>query len=334
MERRYETVFFLRDLTVEEEHRIINNRYTGDPEQQIINANRKYVQRTSGNIFYKGNKELYEQGALEYKPLDKRSVNRLNSLLTALCFLDPLRNFIENMAAKIEDKIFDIPAAEKIFDVIDYFKGKCERDFPVQRWSKLDVGISPQFASISCLFDELLRVLHEDILRRYKFVEDAWEDSDRDVKAKTKHIHSEFSPIVDIFHLKVKKFLSDGKTIGAEHVNSLEIDCSTTGIREHFEIFSEGKVLEKGKSIVIKHPHIQVLKFLNSDGCKMPDKISLSGKKYALKSMVALCEGKYVTCVRSGAGFIKMGVNVSELKRCEGISPLLAFYVATNYEFD
>lgn len=323
-----ETVFFIKDLSVEEEYKIVNSKVEEDPELHIINENRKHVQQTSGNVFYRSSKSLYAHADLFNKPLDKDSDNRLNALLVALCFLDPFRNFLEGMASKLDDRIFEIPTAAKIMEIVEYLKKKNDEYFPDQTWAKLDVRISPLFKNVFYLHDELQRLFHDDLVRRYKFTEDVWEDSD--ARAKVKSAYPQFSPLVDLFHVKVKKPLD--KAAKLEYVTSFEIDCKATDIAEYLRQFDRGDDRDGAQSVVVKHPHILTLKLSSASGA-IPEEVSLSHKKYALKAFVASSKGSYVTCIRNRGGYVQLGPG-SVKEGGEMPQPLLAFYVATKYDFD
>lgn len=328
-----ETVFFLKDLSVDEEYKIINSKVAEDPELQIVNENRKHAQQTSGNTFYRSSTELYRPTNLHYKALNaENDDNRLSSLMSALVFLSPVFNFLENMAHKVEENIHKTPTVLKMLNVSRYFNSEESSRFPIQRWERLDVSVSPLFRNIFYLFEELLKLLHNDLTRRYKFVEDSWEDSS--FRMRSKSPYAGFSPIVDIFHIKVK-FQSESMLRGkVECLNSLEVDCAKHNIEEYLKQFDGKACSEKAKGIVTKYPHVLAIQLFSSGAAKIPEEVSISNKKYTISTLVCTTGDKYVTCVKDKSGYAQLGSSVSNLKGGDLPTPLLAFYIATNYDFD
>lgn len=331
-----ETVFFLKDLTVDEEYRIVKSKIEQDPELHIINKNKKHVQQTSGNVFYKSSKDLYKRVVLDYKPLDRCGNNRLNTLISAMLFLDPVSNFLETMAEKVSSRIFETQTVAKMLEVLHYFKKKQEMSFPHQKWPKLDAGISPHFENVMYLFDELLKLLHDDLLKRYRFTEDTWEDPEVGAKTKVRPLYPDFSPVVDMFHIKTRNLGERGKATKVVYLNSFELNCSKEDEQEcapHFDLRGH---LEKTKSVVIKYPHILSIKLHNSKNVSVPENIQISGKKYTLRTIVCSEEdtGSYFVCLNDKDGLVKMGTTVKKIKSDEGLTPLIAFYIAENYDFN
>lgn len=328
-----ETVFFLKGLSAEEEYEIINSKVAEDPELQIVNENRKHAQQTSGNAFYRSSDELYRPTNLQYKALNaENDDNRLPSLMSALVFLNPVFNFLENMAHKVEENIYKTPTVLKMLNVARYFSGEASGHFPIQTWDRLDASVSPLFKNMFYLFEELLKLLHNDLTRRYKFVEDAWEDSCTRVQAKS--LYAGFSPIVDIFHIKIKfqpEKTSRGKI---ECLSSLEVDCAKHGIEEYLRQFDGKGSPEKAKNTVIKYPHVLAIKLFNSSAARIPEEISITNKKYAVRTLVCTAGDKYVACVKDKSGYVQLGSSVAKLRGGDLPTPLLAFYIATNYDFD
>lgn len=307
--KAFETVFFIKDLSVEEEYKIINTRIPEDLELQIILDSRKYVQRTSGDVFYRPSHSLYAHSDFYLKPLEE---GQAHSLLAALCFLTPFSNFLENTALKIDDRIIELPTAMKILEIIDYFKDKAKKYFPDQDWSRFNKK------SQSIFFTEILKTLHSELIRRYRFTEDSWEEAPANAKSRQYH---EFSPVIDLFYAKV--FTRDRKLESLCVINAFNVSVK--------KAVSD---LEASLSYVVKYPHI-ITVALNG-ATTFPDlKVVISEKNYRLQSIVASAEGKLVACVKKDGVFVILdSQNASPLKKSENLLYVLAFYVAERYDFD
>lgn len=327
-----ETVFFLKDLSVDEEYKIINSKVAEDPELQIINENRKHAQQTSGNAFYRSSKELYRHPSLHYKVQSTGDNNLMSSLVSALVFLSPVFNFLESMALRVQENIYKTPIVAKILDVARYFSDEDGAHFPLQKWDRLDVSVSPLFGNIFYLFEELLKLLHNDLTRRYKFVEDAWEESSSRVRAKS--LYAEFSPIVDMFHIKVKIQPDKTSRGRVEYLSSLEVDCAKHDVAECLKQVDGRGGAEKGESVVTKCPHVLAVKLLNAGATRVPEEVFISNKKYAIKTLVCITGSRHVVCVKDRGGYTQLGSSVTKLKGSDMPAPLMAFYIATNYDFD
>ncbi|KAL0263905.1 UNVERIFIED_CONTAM: hypothetical protein PYX00_010905 [Menopon gallinae] len=322
----------LQDLSVDEEYKIINSKVEEDPELQIINENRKHAQQTSGNAFYRSSKELYRHPSLHCKALGAGDSNLLSSLVSAMVFLSPVFNFLENMAHRVQENMHKTPVVAKLWDVARYFSDEDGRQFPLQRWDRLDVSVSPLFGNIFYLFEELLKLLHNDLTRRYKFVEDTWEESSS--RVRTKSLYAGFSPIVDIFHIKVRHQSDKSSRGRVECLCSLEVDCAKHGVAECLSQMDGRGGAEKDRSTVTKCPHVLTVKLLNAGATSVPEDVFVSSKKYAIRTLVCTTGSKYVVCVKDKGGYTQLGSSVTKLNGSDIPTPLLAFYIATNYDFD
>lgn len=252
--------------------------------------------------------------------------------MSALVFLSPVFNFLQNMELKVEENIYRTPTVLKMLSVSRYFSSEYSGNFPIQRWDRLDVSVSPLFSNIFYLFEELLKLVHNDLIRRYKFVEDSWEESSTHIRAKSSY--AGFSPIVDIFHIKLKFQSENTSQAKIESLSSLEVDCAKHDIEEYLKQFDGKACLERARNIVTKYPHVLTIKLFNSGTAKIPEEVSISNKKYTIKTLVCNTGDKYITCVKDKSGYTRLGTSVSKIKGADLPTPLLAFYIATNYDFD
>lgn len=316
-----ESVFFLNKLTVEEEYEIINaevKEVLMQPKEVM-----KPIVRINGNFLYEKGENLYEHHKLIPKPIDINQKS-LYPLITSILFLPPFCNFIETLQKK-DANFSDSETLLKIFEIQKYFSEKNTK-FPFQKFIRLELATSSDFGDLFKTFNEFLQTLHEELIKRYTFSEDSWKDPYESL-AKPKQIFSEYSPIVDLFQMKLRRNLH--KKIDIEFTTAFEVDCTKIDFLRFINSISPFD----NKFSIIKYSHIISFKLLNCF-TPLPQKISIREKNYKLMSLVCKDEEGFFSLVNNN-GWYKINNEVQCVGTIDtGAKIEMAFYLATNYDFE
>ncbi|RVD93182.1 hypothetical protein TUBRATIS_002880 [Tubulinosema ratisbonensis] len=318
-----DTVYFLNKLTVEEEYEIIN----AEVKEALMQPKEvmKPVIRQDGNIFYRNNEDLYEEMNLNPKPIDI-SQKSLYPLITSILFLPPFYNFLE----EFKRNSTNFSESDTFFKIYEFFKYFQQRNakFVNLKFLRLELALNSDFTDLFKTFNELLQTLHEESIKRFFYTENSWKDASESL-AKPKQIFSEYSPIMDLFQLKIKKNSHKKSNLDIEFTTSFEVDCS----KIEFTKFIHSISPFEGKFSIIKYSHIISFKLTNCH-TPLPQKISMKDKSYRLMSLVCKEEEDYF-CVVNNNGWYRIGKEVHKISTIDtGTKIEMAFYLATNYDFD
>ncbi|KCZ81386.1 hypothetical protein H312_01141, partial [Anncaliia algerae PRA339] len=318
-----ETVYFLNNLTVEEELDIIDAQVKQIHLTQTETV--KPIVKSCGNYLYNRDESLYDEQSFCSKGIDQEQ-SIISSVVTSVLFLPPFYNFVQYLMHT--DKNFsENETFVKIFELMKYYQEKNVR-LPQLKFPRIELAINSYSNDVNVIFNELLESLHMDLVRRYYYTENTWKDAIENIH-KPKQIFNEYSPIVDLFQSKIKKNFYKKSTIETEYINFMEVDLCKIDFNKFIQSISPFE----GKLSVLKHPHIMTFRLLNCN-TTIPENIKIQSKTYKLKSLVCSEEDTYFSLVNNG-GWIKLGERGETVGTINLDSQIeLAFYVATDYDFE
>lgn len=330
------TVFFLSELTDEEQYRLINRKAVENPEMQIIINNKRHVQKTDGSVFYRACTDLYQPVNLYPKQL-KAGFNEINCMLSTMLFTPPFYNFLRVMCEKIGIKIEELDHLDAISELFRYFINEFTEIPPNIDFNQIEENIDVHKNKLFYVYDELLKRMHEDLVRRYHFSEEVWKDAEND-KLTKKPIFIDFSPIVDIFHFQVKRSVKRNVWEIA-FLDSINLNLSTKNVAEsicHLYPNAEDKRQFGG---IEKYPHVLCVKILGFFARSLCSEVFLKGKKYTFSSAIARTTQDKIYQIVKIANKLYEIDSISSVEKvnlyiADNLKEMVAFYSAVDFEFD
>ncbi|EJW04507.2 hypothetical protein EDEG_01275 [Edhazardia aedis USNM 41457] len=207
-----EHVFFIKDLSVEQEMSLIRKILNKKPE--------KPLQKSSGNnLLPEKNELLCSKHALNYSTIKiNKLVNREIETLIILSLLsmDPFLNTIVTFNERIGR--INLKIIKKLYNIILKSKDKClDLGDPSLRFNLNRTNDDNEFQ----ICHQLLQTLHDDFLSHFFFEEDDWTSIGEQKFVKDKGVYQNFSPISDLFCGRLK--IHDQKFV-LKYFDILKID--------------------------------------------------------------------------------------------------------------
>lgn len=262
MRDNQENVFFLEDITLEEEYHLIF------PDENK-NTKKERIQRIFGNKLLPTSRNLrYTDFVLE----DGKNCMDNNAELMLLALLNNkiFYNFVEDLNEKINRKIVYTPF---INSLINYLKDYYQNSF---------LDLNEDFMSI---YRTICKKIHDDLIDTHFFEEESWTSKIKKSYKSEKKIFEKYSPIVEIFHGKYEG--QDGRTFYKIYRDYLDITTKegaadmSMSVRDYFE---------STNIKMNKCPLILVLKFENKRKLNVQEILTVERTRYRLSSFITHAE--------------------------------------------
>ncbi|ELQ76025.1 hypothetical protein THOM_1023 [Trachipleistophora hominis] len=278
MRDNQENVFFLEDITLEEEYHLVF-------PDETKNTKKDKVQRIFGNKLLPTSQNLRDT---DFTLEDGRSYTDNSAELVMLALLNNkiFYNFIEDLDEKINRKIVYTPFINSLINYLkDYYKNNF-RDF------------NDDFMNV---YRMICKRIHDDLVDTHFFEEENWTSKIKKSYKSEKKIFEKYSPIVEIFHGKYEG--QDGRTFYKIYRDHLDITVKegtndiSGSVRDYFQ---------STNIKVNKYPLILVLKFENKKKLGVQDILTIERTKYNLSGFITYAEpthkaylnnhGKWLMC--------------------------------------
>lgn len=262
MKNNQGSVFFTKDITLEEEYNLI-----------FTNREKSVESKKMQPIF--GNKLLPTAHNLQptrFVLEDQNSYTNNDTELILLCLLNNkiFFNFVNDLNEKINRKTVYVPFINNLINYIDnYYKN----DF-------LDIS-----DDLMCIYRVICKKIHDDLIRTHFFEEESWTSKIKKKYKFEKKIFNEYSPIVEIFHGKYEK--NDNGILYKIHKDHINLDAKDDAISIS-EAFFNYMNMESVK--VEKYPLILVLKLNAANRIDLQDTLVIERVRYRLSGYIVQTE--------------------------------------------
>ncbi|KAL7348466.1 putative ubiquitin carboxyl-terminal hydrolase 28 [Encephalitozoon intestinalis] len=301
-------VFFLNEMTAEEEYNIVTRQPPRLPKRPVGRLNGNKILLSGNKLFVERHIEVVD---LEYVESDEKIFN----LLICLVRLPPFYNFILNFREKGED----IEKCQIMFRISEFLRLLMEE----KKTNASDLLMESDSKVYEDIYSELLQAIHDELCEYYNFEEDTWSTMGKTQGAKPKLLYKEYSPIVEIFQ---------GKAVSGSQSQEISFEksrVSLKGFSNIQEAFDSSLKVKNRK--ITKKPPVLVLVVKEQGGIDILNgsNISLGSHTFSLCSFITEENTMSYCYVKDGEGWHGYGAGgvekILEMKDVCGY-PLMLFY--------
>lgn len=264
MKQDLQNVFFLKDLTIEEEYDLIMGDKPKDDKKE------------APKLIY-GNKLLpstnqYELYHFQLETTQKFKNSLPNLIITSLFANSTFFNLIGHSNDKINRKQVYTPFLSKLIYLLTQI---CDKKFAYET----ELNISGEHIAT---YRSILKKLHDDYIQTHFFEQEDWNSNSKKVYKFEKRLFDKFSPIVEIFH---------GEFEGSDKQKQFfKVMKDTIQIETYDETNKISNCIQRSLEIenieMSKYPLILTISASTAQKITLNKQIRINKKKYKLNSFI------------------------------------------------